>query len=477
MPQSSSSARNGFDHRSRPNANSRNAEVERDDMQIAKHAEMRFQHGKDLATEGKFTEAIAQLQRASELVNHQNTCYLIELAQTHEQLEELDRAYEKYSQAIQLKPLQVVTLHYRRGLVAAGQSKFELAIEDFGRVVNVFAGSLPAQPEDRKQLANAFYQRGLVHRKRTRVLLAMEDIERAIELDPNLADAFFVMGQLRFDQGAFAEAAQAFERALQIVEAFDDARASRRIYTFYRGLAYLKQQNHAAAIEDFSAVLTPATSEGKSLTDELALNALFCRGQAHQAQHAHQAAIDDFSQVLAVNGTNVEARQFRSESFAANGQLDQSRKDRKDAIDFEPDFALKYFKSAIERFNKSPSHAIRDLTEAIRLRQDVFPEAFYHRGLLRQRIATEIDNAISDFKAALSQQPDHEFARYQLGKTYEMAGKYKLAIDQYTQMLNDGLNKYPFVYAARSRCHRAMGNREQATSDLRKAKKLEAGVL
>ncbi len=476
MHQSSSTSRNGFGHgRSRLNTNGSETEAERQIREIHNFAEMEFKHGKSLAAREDFSQAITHLQKASDLVNHKNATYLIELAQAHEHLEEFDKAFETYSRALWLKPPQVMMLHFHRGLVAARQGKYESAVDDFGRVINTFAGTVPPQPDLRKQLAATFYHRGLVQQKRQRIQPAIEDIERALELDPQMADALFTLGSLRGQTGEHDKAVQAFERALQVVDSFDDARTPRRYYTYHRGLAHLRNGNHAAAIVDFTTVLNPPTSLQLSSTDDLAIDAIFHRGTAHLAQQSLLAAIEDFTQVLSIDGHHIEAFRLRSEAYAANGQLEQAESDVMNVLNRKPDFAASFFQRAITKLSSSPLEAIADLTEAIRLRAE-FPEAYYHRGLLRQKIATEIEGAIADFKQTLSQQPDHEFARYQLGKTYEQAGKHKLAIDQYTQMLNDGLNKYPFVYLARSRCYRELGDRVQATSDLRKAKKLEVGA-
>lgn len=473
MPQTSNGKRNGFDQgRYRDDFNGAESEADKHIRDIEKYAEMHFTQGKRLASTGKLGEAIDSLRKASDLVNDTNPTYLIELAQAHEQLEEFEKAYQTLSQAIWLKPRQLVSLFFQRGLVASRQGKSDLANEDFGRVINTFIGTTPALPEDRKLLANAFHQRGKIYRRQGKLALAMEDIERALQFDPQLADACFVLGCLHQQQGRHEDAVRAFQRALQIVESFDDAHSVRRSYTYHRGLSLLDQRKYPEAIADFTAVLE---ASGMPPHDELHFKSLYDRGRAHHALQAHQAAVDDLTQVLNTNANHIDAFLLRSEAHTAMGQMDHADLDVKKALNGEPDFAACHFQEAMKKLSSAPHEAIEHLKEAIRHRKGVHPEGFYHLGLLRQRIATEMENAISDFKTALVQQPDHEYARYQLGRTYEALGKHGLAIDQYSQMVNDGLNKYPFVYIARARCHQQLGNREQAISDLRKAKKLEAG--
>ncbi len=367
MPTMNGAARNGSSTSAARNANPLHSVAKHiEDMGV--FAEMQFRQGKSLANRGEFQQAIAYLQRASDLANHQNADYLVELAQTFEQLDELDKAYQTYGRALTLKPPQLVALHYQRGIVAARQGKHELAVTDFAAVINSYAGAPPPDGAVRKLLANAFYRRGLVHQQWAKMPLAIQDLEQAITLDPQFADALFALGQLRFQAREFAPAEQAFQRALDAVTDFNDATSQRRLYTFHYALALLELGDQTASIASFTTVLEPVPGSFQQQHDRLMIDALFHRGRAHLSRQAHLAAIEDFSQVLAVDGHHIDAFRLRSDAFAAIGQHEQSESDVKNVLNREPDFAESFFLRALSRIGSAPKDAIADLNEAIRLR-------------------------------------------------------------------------------------------------------------
>lgn len=73
---------------------------------------------------------------------------------------------------------------------------------------------------------------------------ATNEFTSLININPNLSNIFYHMGQVRFNLGEFDQAALYFSRAIELNENFTD-------YHFYLGRAYLSQQKCKRAIYEF----------------------------------------------------------------------------------------------------------------------------------------------------------------------------------------------------------------------------------
>jgi tetratricopeptide (TPR) repeat protein len=137
--------------------------------------------------------------------------------------------------------------------------------------------------------ALAYAVRGTAHRKSGEYSQAIADLDRAIELDPKIADAY--------TQRAYAYN----QRKLDV--------SSEQI---------LDDLNRAIELDSTSAL------------------AYILRGTALKTLNDHDAAIADFDKALRLNPRSYNALAYRAMSKISIGKLDEARRDIRKALDLNP---------------------------------------------------------------------------------------------------------------------------------------------
>lgn len=95
----------------------------------------------------------------------------------------------------------------------ASATPASVADEDCDRAIAEFSKALELQPN----AAEAFYGRGLAYQHKWAFAEALADYDRAIELAPHHADALFKRSIVHRQLGAFDKAAADFDQAVQIL--------------------------------------------------------------------------------------------------------------------------------------------------------------------------------------------------------------------------------------------------------------------
>jgi tetratricopeptide (TPR) repeat protein len=91
---------------------------------------------------------------------------------------------------------------FQRAVAKMSMQQYEPALADFGRVLQL-------QPNE----ANAHVNVGRIYTDMNRVDLAMEHVNRALQINPEHPDAYFMRGILSFRMGQRAAAAADFTKA------------------------------------------------------------------------------------------------------------------------------------------------------------------------------------------------------------------------------------------------------------------------
>ena len=123
------------------------------------------------------------------------------------------------------------------GLVYAEKGDYDTAIRDFNKAIEL----------DPK-LAQAFYNRGLAYVNKKDYALAIRDFTRAIELDPSFAMAFCNRGTAYADNGGYDTAIRDYTKAIELDSNYADA--------FYnRGIVYCNKKDYDTAIRDYTRAI------------------------------------------------------------------------------------------------------------------------------------------------------------------------------------------------------------------------------
>ena len=210
-------------------------------------------------------------------------------------------------------------------------------------------------------------------------------------------------GWEKVHKGQYAVAIKDFDKAIELNP--NDANAH-----YGRGIAKAGLKQHFAAIKDFDMTI--------ELKEDYA-DAYHNRGIAKHSLEQYDSAIRDFNTAIQLDPNNARAHYNRG---LANGQLGQYTTaiiDYDKAIELNPNYAYAYYYSRGFYVNRADAKyhleqytaAIIDYDKAIELYPS-YTTAYYKRGLANKQLG-KYDSAIKDFNTAIQLDPNHAEAREQ----------------------------------------------------------------
>lgn len=145
------------------------------------------------------------------------------------------------------------------------------------------------------QTAKDYTQKGRELYERREFMEALLNLNKAIELDPAFAQAYYVRGNIKdaFDDrhGAMKDYNLAIEKNPKSAEVF-----------FARGNVKMKLQDYYGAIDDYSAAIA---------INQNYIEAYYNRGKAKQFLQAYEDAINDCSKIIQLHPKNIDAYYMR----------------------------------------------------------------------------------------------------------------------------------------------------------------------
>src|SRR5688572_1878859 len=145
------------------------------------------------------------------------------------------------------------------------------------------------------QSAKDLTQKGRELYEKREFMEALLNLNKAIEVDPTYAAAYYVRGNIKdaFDDrhGAMKDYNLAIEKNPKFADAF-----------FSRGNVKMKLQDYYGAIDDYSAAIK---------INENYIDAYFQRGKAKHFLQAYEDAINDCSKIIQLHPKNVDAYYMR----------------------------------------------------------------------------------------------------------------------------------------------------------------------
>jgi tetratricopeptide (TPR) repeat protein len=145
------------------------------------------------------------------------------------------------------------------------------------------------------QSAKDYTQKGRELYEKREFMEALLNLNKAIEVDPNYSQAYFVRGNIKdaFDDrhGAMKDYNVAVEKNAKFADAF-----------FARGNVKMKLQDYYGAIADYTSAIA---------INENYIDAYFNRGKAKQFLQAYEDAINDCSKIIQLHPKNMDAHYMR----------------------------------------------------------------------------------------------------------------------------------------------------------------------
>jgi tetratricopeptide (TPR) repeat protein len=236
---------------------------------------------------------------------------------------------------------------------------------------------------------------------------AEQAYRQALQLEPNSAEAWLLLGNACQAQGKLAEAAAAFQQALQLRPVFAEGH-----YQLGNLLAQQRQFREAAACYQQVMRLEPARAE--------AHNNL---GVMWAEQHRFAEALPCYHRAVALLPGYAEAHYNLANTLKELARLDEAVTRYREALRLRPEFAEAHVNLGIALAAQGkPADAVVCYQDALRLRPD-HVEAHNNLGLALAHLGQH-DQALARYERALQLRPGFADAHYNRALTWLALGNF-----------------------------------------------------
>lgn len=176
--------------------------------------------------------------------------------------------------------------------------------------------------------AGDYFNRGL---KSTLTRTKIKYFSKALELSPNLTEAYEQRGILYFFQGKFDDVIRDFQTYIHLAP--PKAEAYRML-----GMGYLKNGDYASAIYNFTRAIEMDSKQATAFSN---------RAEAHFLDGRYDLAISDATRAIELGGDPryiADAYRTRAKAFRKTGRNDLSAEDIRSSWQIDPRYAY-YFKA------------------------------------------------------------------------------------------------------------------------------------
>ena len=339
--------------------------------------------------------------------------------------------------------------YYEVALAYFDKDDFESAITNLDRAI-----------ESNPEYADAFYKRGHAYTNKDDYDKALADFNRAIELKPDHANAYYRRGKVHYFKYDDDKAIADFNRAIEL-NSYQAAYAH-----YYRGRLHTFEDDHDRAIADFDRAI--------ELKPDYA-RAYYERGGIYHAKDEYDAAIADYDRAIELSPEYADAYYHRGNAYALKGNFDTAILDYGKAIELNPEHADAYhLRGEAYYFIDDYDEAIADFTTAIELNSYFVADSYYFRGEAHY-FNNNDDKAIADFTTVVEMNPDDADAHYFRGEAYYFKGDYDKAAVDFDRTIE--LNPDDaYAYYFRGHINSLRGDYDKAIADFDRAIELELDI-
>lgn len=254
---------------------------------------------------------------------------------------------------------------------------------------------------------------------------AFANYDKAIELNPMNADAYYYRGDLQAGVKHDINAGMdAYNRGKQI-----DANLAKLAY--HLGRMYSRVDQYDKAIPYMTQAITADTSYGE---------AYYSRGMAYVSINDAQSAYDDFTKAIELSPTKAEAYYQRGLLFAIRDDA-TAIQDFNQALTIDPNYEHVLLSRGLSYSRLGDYQQARDdYTKSIALKPQQ-TEAYCQRSYVKYRLY-DFEGSVQDATTALEYDPTWTCANFNRGLGYMGLNKWDLAITDFNVCIerwpNDG---------------------------------------
>ena len=202
---------------------------------------------------------------------------------------------------------------------------------------------------DPKQQAEAALERGKNLLAEEAFSRAIAEFNQAIELDPQLAEAFQLRGFANAQLGQYDEGLEDLDRALDVDPANGDAYLTKGDILKLRGIQLLDEGEQEVAYSYLEGALGNYTKAAEYMPDESL--AMHGRGLTNAAYGFMPEAIDDFTAAIAAGRVGPDIYEHRGNAYFEQEEFEKARRDYTRALEIDPDRS--YLEQQIDNCRKN----------------------------------------------------------------------------------------------------------------------------
>ena len=364
--------------------------------------------GKIYLNLNQFEKSLTAFLR-SEKLGEKSIDLLYGLARSYKQLHQFDQALKYYKEALAIEPN--AKSYYLLAKCYYSMGKKEYAIEIYNKAIEL-----------NPNYAEAYFNKGVCLSNLNFKSEAIEMYNKTIELNPNFVDAYFQRGYCFYNLKKYQKAMVEMNKVLELDPNYYQA-------YYEKGFCFQKMKRYEEAIIEISKAI-----EQNSYFEK----AYFQRGYCCEIIKDYPSAIHDYKKVIELNKHNYMVYYRLGLCYLAKNNL----------------------KDALNMFE-----------ETIKLNRANY-DAYYYKGIC-QRYLKYYEDAIITFNFFLvcfiknKSITDEQIANvyYNKGRCLLSLGRYDEAIQMFTNYLKKNKNSYE-VYFKRAVCYYNVHKYKKAVYDL-----------
>ncbi|MBD2290357.1 tetratricopeptide repeat protein [Microcystis wesenbergii FACHB-1317] len=384
-----------------------------------------------------YEQALTVINQAISLVPN-NPNYYNEKWAVLSELKRYDEGLAAITQAIDLAPR--AAWYVNRGILYRRQKKYELALADYNKAIEL-------NPNH----ANAYNNRGNLYQDLQKYELALDDFNKAIEINPNFAILYYNRGGLYYNQQKYELALSDINKGIELNPNYAEA-------YYNRGNLYYDLQKYELALSDINKAIELNPNYAEAYNN---------RGLLYKDLQKYDLALSDYSKAIDINPNLAEAYVNRGVLYRLQEKYDLALSDYSKAIDINPKIAGTYYnRGVLYRLQEKYDLALADWNKAIEINPN-YAEAYVNRGVLYHR-QQKYDLALSDYSKAIDINPNDAEAYNNRGLLYFEQKKYELALSDYNKAIEINPNLAQ-AYLGRGGLYAILGQPEKVKIDLQQA--------
>ena len=220
---------------------------------------------------------------------------------------------------------------------------------------------------------------------------AIQHYTRAIELDPESADAYFRRAEAYAQLGRFPEAASDYAEVIKIDPNYDEAYRG-------RGNASINTGNIDLALECYNEAIKRNPNNA---------NAYSARANAYGYKEQYDDALKDCEEAVRLDPENPKAYETRGIVYFSKEMFEKAVSDYTKAIGLDPTVVGVYYRRGLAySAQKQNKQAVMDFTRTIKLAPG-FAGAYFMRGMAYYEL-NQLSDAIKNLEKAHKLEPDNE---------------------------------------------------------------------